>query len=165
MVRDCPKDYQCIICYSQNHQLVTCPQKEEQERHRQRQADALSSTGERSTTPQRGRSPAVRANQNSGRRHQSRSRSRTRHPSVTNGSPPVQEAQTNMNICSYEGKTKAGMSPLIRGKIRLTDGRWRRINVMLDTGSSASFIRKQTVAPVVKKSLGIKYLRLSTFSS
>jgi hypothetical protein len=120
-VRDCPKDYQCIICYSQSHQLVTCPQKEEQERHRQRQAEALSSTGERSATPQRGRSPAVRTNQNSGQRQQSRSRSRTRHPSASNGGPPVQEAQSNMNICLYEGKTKAGMSPLIRGKIRLTD--------------------------------------------
>jgi hypothetical protein len=34
VVRDCPKDYQCAICYSQS--LVTCPQKKELERHRQR---------------------------------------------------------------------------------------------------------------------------------
>ena len=164
-VRDCPKDYQCIICYSQSHQLVTCPQKEEQERHRQRQADALNATGERSTTPQRGRSPGVRVNQNSGTRPQSRSRSRTRHPSATNTNPPAQEVQANMNICLYEGKTKADMSPLVKGKIRLTDGRWRRVNIMLDTGSSASFIRKKTIEPVIKQSLGVKLLRLSTFSS
>jgi hypothetical protein len=36
---------------------------------------------------------------------------------------------------------------------------------LLGTGSSASFIRRKTAGPVIKQSLGVKWLRLITFAS
>lgn len=55
----------------------------------------------------------------------------------------ITEIQTNMNFCSAPEATEPGMTPMMMGKLKLKEGGWKRVKILLDTGSSNTFIRKQ----------------------
>ena len=69
-----------------------------------------------------------------------------------------------MNFCSAPETTEPGMTPMIMGKLKLKAGGWKKVKVLLDTGSSNTFIRKQLLEVVDNEYTGKKILSMSTFA-
>lgn len=156
-VAECTATIQCYLCNSKNHQLVICDQKVGFEKYSESQKG----------NPQRGRT-ANRSNHSS--RERSRSDSKTRHPSADKATKNVVistaavEIQTNMNFCSAPETTEPGMTPMMMGKLKLKEGGWKRVKILLDTGSSNTFIRKQLLDVVDHDYAGKETLSMSTFA-
>lgn len=156
-VAECTATILCYLCNSKNHQLVICDQKASFEKY---------SEGQKGN-PQKGR-PTNRSNHSS--RERSRSDSKTRHPSADKATKNVvintaiTEIQTNMNFCSAPEATEPGMTPMMMGKLKLKEGGWKRVKILLDTGSSNTFIRKQLLEVVDHDYAGKETLSMSTFA-
>ncbi len=155
-VAECTSNIQCHLCNSKDHQLVICDIKASFDKYHSDQKG----------NPSRGR-PTNRANRS---RERSKSGSKTRHPSADKITKNVvintaaTEIQTNMNICTVPDTTNPGMTPMMIGKLKLKTGGWKRVKILLDTGSSSTFIRKQLLEVVDHDYAGKETISMSTFA-